>query len=242
MLYFILLFFSLSFASEGVHWSYDGPTGPDNWGHLQTENGLCDAGQSQSPIDLIAASGGARPEIEFSFRPIRLKVANNGHTIQVSTPNAGTLRIGKEYFDLLQFHFHTPSEHHVHGIKYPMELHLVHKQPETGQLAVVGVMLEEDSAPNEFLEEIWQHLPLSAGPIVDLRNSVINPTNLIPKNKKFFRYQGSLTTPPCSEGVIWNVFLHPIKISKEQVTAFQKLFPMNARPVQGLNERPILSN
>ena len=177
--------------------------------------------------------------IQFNYQPINLTVKNNGHTIQVDYPPGSAIVLDGKKYELLQFHFHTPSEHTVDRIALAMEMHLVHQNSE-GNLAVVGVLVKEGEE-NYFLQQIWEHLPESKGE-KEVKGVKINAENLLPSNRDYYSYSGSLTTPPCSEGVSWNVLKMPIEASAEQIEHFMEIYQMNARPVQPLNRRKIKLN
>lgn len=229
----LLLAGAPAMAAEDCSWSYEGVTGPDHWAEVcPPRNGTCAAGSRQSPIDLPNAPHVLLPQIGFHYQETPLEVINNGHTIEVEIEPGSFVRIGKERYDLVQFHFHTPSEHHLHGESFPMELHFVHRNL-LGELAVVGVFLQEGEA-NPLIQRIWNHIPdaEATGPI--------DPTQLLPENRGYFRYAGSLTTPPCTEGVRWHVLREPIEVSAGQIEHFREIFPVNARPLQPRNDRPVL--
>lgn len=221
------------------HWGYSGAEGPEFWGDLSKDFAVCKTGTKQSPIDIRSAIEAELATLEFNYTPVPLKVLNNGHTIQVPQEGAGTVKLrGKEY-KLLQFHFHAPSEHTTNGKPAPMEVHLVHKS-EDGQLAVVGVYMSE-GRENAALKAVFDNMPRSAGE-TEVKSASFNPADLLPSDKgqDFHHYIGSLTTPPCSEGVRWIVLDQGIEVSKEQVAAFKAIFPMNARPVQPHQDRFLL--
>ncbi|MGE0385351.1 MAG: carbonic anhydrase family protein [Gammaproteobacteria bacterium] len=221
------------------HWEYEGDAGPEHWAWLSREYRLCDAGQTQTPIDLDPAhtlSVGLEP-VRIAYKPVRGRVVNNGHTIQVDVDPGSALEIDGERYELKQFHFHTPSEHTLRGRHYPMELHFVHRNA-AGQLAVLGVMMDA-GARNATLGSVWAKIPAAAGASTSLP-AALDPNALLPASKAAFRYQGSLTTPPCSEGVKWVVLRDAIPVTQDQVSAFQALYPHNARPVQPINERSVL--
>lgn len=231
------LAFSLNVAAKDeVHWGHTGATGPEKWGDLSEEFATCKTGKSQSPIDLKGAIDENLPKISFNYKAVPLKVLNNGHTIQVDQQGGGTAKIdGKEY-NLLQFHFHAPSEHTVSGKSYPMEFHLVHKNAE-GRLAVVGVFIKEGKE-NPALKAAWENMPDKGGVEKAVASANFNSADILPKDKDgFHRYEGSLTTPPCSEGVLWTVLKEPIEMSKAQIDKFKSLMHENARPVQPLHGR-----
>jgi len=220
-------------TAHKAHWSYNGKTGPDQWGHLNPKYRACSSGREQSPINITHGKTKDIGNIRFYYKPSKLNVLNNGHTIQVEYDKGSSIRIDGERYDLLQFHFHTPSEHTIEGSSYPMELHLVHKNKK-GDLAVVGVMMVVGKHNSAF-ESLWENLPAKEGK--ENLAEKINVAGILPPGERTFRYTGSLTTPPCSEGVKWNVLLSPISISNEQLLAFQDLFKNNSRPVQKLGKR-----
>lgn len=220
-----------------AHWEYEGPSGPEAWGKLSPEFVACSEGQAQTPIDVSKAVPMGLSDIKFHYQPGKGQVVNNGHTIQVNYAQGSSIEVDGQSYNLAQFHFHTPSEHTVNGKRYDMELHFVHKN-EKGQLAVVGVLMDK-GANNEALTGLWAALPQEAGAQAELTEEMAL-TNLLPANRRVFRYSGSLTTPPCSEGVKWLLMESPIVVSDAQVQAFQQLFPHNSRPVQPLNNRVVL--
>ena len=221
------------------HWSYEGAEGPENWGGLSADFKTCSIGLEQAPIDLAHAIRAETGPVAPSFPSMPLTIVNNGHTVQVNCAPGGNSMIAGEAFDLLQFHFHHPSEHLVAGKTFDMELHFVHKST-AGKLAVLGVLIQQ-GAENTALAPIWAALPEQAGDPVPV-GTMIDPAALLPAQRQFFRYHGSLTTPPCSEGVLWTVFEQPIEASSEQIAKFAALFPVNARPVQALNDRKLLES
>ncbi len=238
---------SLAFGSEkgaghaggAPHWNYEGEGGPENWGKLSADFKVCELGTQQTPIDLRdavrAEVGGVAPQ----FGEMPLTILDNGHTIQVNcAPGSGTSIAGDRY-ELLQFHFHHPSEHLLSGKSFDLELHFVHKNA-AGNLAVVGVFFEP-GATNPALAPILSAMPREAGPAQTL-GTVIRPAELLPADRGYFRYHGSLTTPPCSEGVLWSVFKPPITAFEGQVRDFATLFPNNARPVMPRLRRFLLES
>lgn len=234
---------------EGPHWSYEGETGPAHWGALSPEWSPCGSGQSQSPIDIDRTMHADLPSMKTQFRPAQLRIIhqphvadeiNNGHTIQVNYTSGDTLRIGDDAFELKQYHFHSPSEHTVGGKHYPMEMHLVHRSA-AGALAVIGVFIEE-GAHNAAFDPVWSNLPQSKGAETHLENVTVDINQLLPSSTASYRYDGSLTTPPCSEGVKWIVMATPIALSAEQIGAFRALVHGNNRPVQPLNGRAVVTD
>lgn len=218
-----------SAAAEHVHWSYEGAGGPQNWGRLDPANALCGTGQRQSPIDIRDGFAVQLEPIEFSYQPSAFRVIDNGHTVQVNLAPGNTLTVGGRRFELLQFHFHRPSEERIHGRGYEMVAHLVHKD-EQGRLAVVAVLLERGSE-QAVVQQVWNNLPLEKNEEQPAR-SLLDPAKLLPSDRRYYTYMGSLTTPPCSEGVLWMVLKQPVQLAAEQIEIFARLYPMNARPVQ----------
>jgi len=219
------------------HWSYEGHGGPQDWGSLAPEYGACGAGREQSPIDLAKSIPSMQADPSVSWLPRPLEIVNNGHTIQVNSTGGGTVVVDGISYDLLQFHFHHPSEHTVDGAPYDLEIHFVHKAA-SGGLAVLGVLVTKGAA-NPTLETIWKSMPVKADETVHAE-VMLQPSALLPATGVTYRYAGSLTTPPCSEVVSWLVYSQPITASAEQIDRFAKLFPNNARPVQPLNRRKLL--
>ena len=230
-------------AAEGhggeVHWSYEGENGPQNWAKLKPEFNLCAIGKRQSPIAIqsdTTLQGPAEPLL-FNYMPSRGSVVNNGHTIQVDVEGDNSIVVRNSAFKLLQFHFHTPSEEMVNSKRYAMVAHLVHKN-DAGQLAVVAVLLEQGE-PNAFIDKVWTYMPLDSNDRVRMPEGLLDLNELLPKDQRYYQFMGSLTTPPCTEGVLWMVLKQPVKISAAQYKLFRQLFPLNARPVQSLNGRPV---
>jgi len=228
-----------AFASEGhaKHWGYEGEEGPENWGEMKEEYSACKAGIRQSPVDLMAPIKAELAPLEIDYQAVPLKVANNGHAIQVDQKGAGTLKFQGREYQLLQFHFHTPSEHKIDGKAREMEAHFVHKS-EQGQLAVIGVMINAGKE-NAALKKVWDNMPHDVTE-VGVEGASINAADILPAGKHYQHYIGSLTTPPCSEGVRWIVLNDPIEMSRAQIDAFKAIISHNARPVQPMHERFLL--
>ena len=220
---------------HAVHWDYEGEMGPEHWGK---EFPTCAKGKSQAPLNIKGPFEKVRFAVVPDYKPGPLKIINNGHTIQVNVVPGSKIRIDGKAFDLLQFHFHRPSEEHINGKPSAMVIHFVHKN-DSGELAVLGVMLQEGNE-NPGIKTLWSYAPPKEGPEVAPDNVAFNPTNLLPREMEFFHYDGSLTTPPCTEKVKFFILKSQVNISKEQVTQFP--FKMNARPIQALNDRKILTN
>jgi len=221
--------------THAAHWDYEGAMGPENWGK---EFPTCGKGKSQAPLNIKGPFEKVRFSIAPDYKQGQLKIVNNGHTIQVNVANGSKIRIDGKPFDLLQFHFHRPSEEHIDGKPSAMVVHFVHKSPE-GELAVLAVMLREGNE-NPGIKTLWTHAPKAAGPEVIPDGVMFNPANLLPKEMDFYHYDGSLTTPPCTEKVKFYILKTQVNIAKEQVTDFP--FKMNARPIQPANGRPIYTN
>lgn len=226
--------------NNDIHWTYEGLGNPLQWGKLKPDFVLCEIGKNQTPINLVETDmiEAKLSPIQFSYQNAMSNVVNNGHTIQVNYPEGSSIKIEGKTFNLVQFHFHTPSENQINGKSYPLEVHLVHKN-DKGELAVVGVMFEIGN-PSELIEMIWKNASSKINEPTKLAQE-INPMNLLPEDKAYFRFNGSLTTPPCSEGVRWFVMKKPLTASPEQIHQFKALMKHeNARPLQPVNARPIL--
>lgn len=228
---------SPAFAEEvHTHWGYGGAENPTQWGSLKKDFVLCETGREQSPINIKNAVVSSPANISFDYKPSPLVVVNNGHTIQVNYAKGSAVTINGEKFSLIQFHFHTPSEHEINNKASALELHLVHRN-EAGKLAVVGVLLNKGKA-NAVIEEVWNNIP-EVGKTNTISDRLINAANLLPKSRSYYSYAGSLTTPPCSEGVKWNLLVEPMTVSEEQIETFAKIYQVDARPVQPTNGRNI---
>ena len=226
-----------AFAAEGAHWSYEGNNGPAKWGDLDAANKACSIGSQQSPIDIEKSIRSQLSPLGLRWAKSADTIVNNGHTIQLNFAEGSTLTLGDTKYKLLQVHFHRPSEHTIAGKNYPMEAHFVHRA-ESGGLAVVGVLMAEGK-PNAAFSQIVKTMPASEGPPVKAAPT-INPKAMLPRHLGYYRYTGSLTTPPCSEVVEWLLLEEPIQVAAADVAAFAKLYPMNARPVQKDNRRYVL--
>lgn len=224
-------------AHEAPHWSYSGETGADKWGNLDKAFETCAVGQRQSPIDIRRTVLADLPPIQFAYKPVPLSIVDNGHSIRVETPGAGEITVDGETYELQQFHFHKPSEEKLNGKAYDMVVHLVH-QSKAGKLAVVAVMMEAGKEQS-LIRTLWTHLPLEQNKPVTRVDVKINPSLLIPAKRTYYTFLGSLTTPPCTEGVLWLVLKSPMQVSKEQLAGFGTLYKNNVRPVQGVNNRLI---
>jgi carbonic anhydrase len=234
-----LLFIAASVAhgaDHAPHWGYGGEHGPEQWGGMEAAFSSCKLGKEQSPIDIRNAKKSALPPLDFKYTNSNAEIVNNGHTIQVNLADGGALNLDGVPYKLVQFHFHAPSEEKINGKAYSMVAHLVHQSAE-GKLAVVAVLVTEGRA-NAALDPVFKNMPQTEGGKKALGTD-FNATELLPAQRSYFRYVGSLTTPPCSEGVRWQVLKQPVEVSKGQIAAFRKLYKMNARPVQPLNGRAV---
>ncbi|MDA0262244.1 MAG: carbonic anhydrase [Proteobacteria bacterium] len=219
------------------HWGYEGEGAPDRWGSLQPNFKVCDLGLEQSPIDLNGAITADVGGVDTRFAEMRLRILNNGHTIQVNCDAGSYSNIRGERYELAQFHFHHPSEHLLSGKNFELECHFVHRSA-AGALAVLGVFVKAGAA-NDALAPIWNAMPTKEAPELGAGSS-IRPADLLPRERGYYRYRGSLTTPPCSEGVLWTVYKQPIEASPEQIRRFAALFPVNARPAMPLHRRYLI--
>jgi carbonic anhydrase len=221
-------------------WSYQGATGTDFWGDIAPEFQTCSSGQAQSPIN-IEGSGFTLNvgSLDLNYQDTPLAIVNNGHTVRVDYQPGSTLTLDGEVYELLQFHFHQPSEHLISGKGSAMEAHFVHRNQITGDLVVLAVLMAEGEM-NKSLESIWQQILPADSPAAQISDLTINALQLLPENsRQYYRYQGSLTTPPCSEIVTWLVLKQPVSVSKSQLTKFFGAIGNNARPVQALNRRTL---
>jgi len=224
-------------AGAAAHWSYEGEGGPDKWGELQSDFKVCQLGLEQTPIDLSNGIQGDVGSVGYDYKPLPLRILNNGHTIQVNADAGSACVIGGARYELLQFHFHHPSEHLLAGKGFDLECHLVHKS-DAGALAVTGIFIRAGAA-NAALKAFFDAMPAKEGPEVRA-DGTIDIAAILPKSGGYFRYMGSLTTPPCSEGLTWTVYKEPVEASAEQIQKFAALFPNNARPVQKRNRRFVI--
>ena len=217
-------------------WSYQGEHGPAHWAEVNPEYAVCKSGKHQSPIDIRGAAADL-PAIEFSYAPSPLRIVDNGHSIQVDYAPGSFITVGGKRWDLVQFHFHHPSEERIAGQAYAMVAHLVHRDGE-GKLAVVAVLLKS-GRDNAFLEKLWKHFPAGEGPAHAPADAIVDAGQLLPADRGYYTFTGSLTTPPCSEEVTWFVLKTPVEVSKAEEATFAKRYPNNARPVQPVNDRAV---
>ena len=226
-------------GQKGVHWGYSGDIGPSNWGKLDKKFHMCSEGKMQSPIDVKVTKDVKLAPLDIKYIKGSKNIVNNGHAVQVNVQDGSKFIIdGKEY-DLKQFHFHTPSENHINGKSFPMEAHFVHATKD-GNLAVIAVMFKEGDADSSF-DKIVKSFPIGENKEKELVLSKDDINNILPSNRDYYKFMGSLTTPPCSEDVKWFVIKSPKSVSKEQIEAMQKeIGKKNNRPIQPSNAREIL--
>jgi carbonic anhydrase len=223
-------------AAHVAHWSYGGEGGPAEWGKLKADYSTCSSGKRQSPIDI---RGGIKVELEpikFNYRPTGFNVLDNGHTVQANLGYGNSIEVAGRRYDLVQFHFHRPSEERINGRQFDMVAHLVHKDPE-GRLAVVAVLMDQGKQ-HPMVQLVWNSMPLEKNE--EMQSPVpIDMNMMLPDDRRYYTYMGSLTTPPCSEGVLWLVLKQPAQLSADQLAVFTRLYPMNARPIQQASGRMV---
>jgi carbonic anhydrase len=226
------------FAQHAGHeWDYEGSKGPAKWGALKSDFSTCKLGLQQSPIDIRTTSKGALAPIAFDYAAAPLHIIDNGHTVQVNMAPGGGMTVDGVRYELLQFHFHTPSEERIHGKSYPLVAHLVHKSAE-GKLAVVALLFRTGKE-NPMLAKVFGALPTVKGEEQKHEDVSIDLASALPTTQGYYNFAGSLTTPPCSEEVNWFVLKTPVDMSAAQLGQFHRLYKHNARPVQPLHGRVV---
>ncbi len=223
-------------AAPPTHWEYTGPHGTAHWARMDPSFAECAMGHQQSPINIDRTEKADLPKLAFHYGTVVPTIWNNGHTVQVNVPAGNTLQVGSQTYELLQFHFHAPSEELIKGKSQPMVVHLVHKNA-AGELGVVAVLVHPGQ-DNPALGPVFEHLPY-AGEHITVDGLSLDLASLLPKSLGYYDFAGSLTTPPCSEGVHWMVLKEPATLSLRHVADFHKLIGSNARPVQPLNGRVV---
>ncbi len=223
-----------------TEWSYEGANGPEHWGDLDPAYATCKTGEAQSPVDIRTAKKAELPALRFEYKSGPLKIINNGHTavrVDYAPGNGNFLIVGDKRYELTQFHFHRPSEEYLHGKPYPMAIHFMHADSD-GKVAAVTVLLKAGGT-NPTIERLWEHMPATEGKAQEIAGVEVNPADLLPRDTSYYTYTGSLTAPPCTEGVIWIVLKTPRDISADEIKAFAGLYPHDVRPIQPLNGRVV---
>ncbi|WP_169053609.1 carbonic anhydrase [Alteraurantiacibacter aquimixticola] len=226
-------------AIAAEEWEYEGPRGADRWGQLHPDFEMCERGIMQSPIELGQGNATGDIELDVNWSAGPLTMLNNGHTVQANFAPGSSITSGGTVFNLVQVHFHTPSEHTLNGEHFPMVAHFVHAS-DAGELAVVGVMYEAGDAHAE-MQKLVDAAPAETQEATAVEGVTLDPNMLLPEDMAIYRYMGSLTTPPCSEGVNWHVVAQPVEVSQTQLDAMEAIMGMNARPVQLLNGRLLVA-
>jgi carbonic anhydrase len=231
---------TISLAQEAPHshWTYKGPSDPKHWGELDPAFASCSNGHHQSPINITGAKAADLPALKFDYNAVPLTIIDNGHTVMVTYASGSTLTVGDKVYKLTQFHFHHPSEEHINGEEFDMVAHLVHADAE-GHLAVVAVLFKKGAA-NPLLETLWKNIPPEKEKTVTPPDVSVNVKNLLPTDVGYYTFSGSLTTPPCTEGVTWYVLKATATLSPQQLATFAKLYPADNRPIQPTYQREIM--
>jgi len=215
--------------ANGTHWAYEGEYGPANWSKINSDWAVCGNGKRQSPIDIRDGMKVELEQIAFDYKPSAFSVTDNGRTVQVTMGGGNYITVGNRMYELQQFHFHRPSEERINGRGFEMVIHLEHKDSE-GKLAVLSLLLERGK-PQPVIQTVWNNLPLekrdTASPAI-----VLDPNDMLPQRRDYYTYMGSMTHPPCTEGVLWLVMKEPVQASPAQMALFSRLYPLNARPIQ----------
>lgn len=224
-------------SQEAPHWSYEGATGPEHWASLSEDFEGCEKGHGQSPVDLTEdVAVETDTPVTVHYRPVTAELVNNGHTVQANVSAGSSIVVDGTTYQLRQFHFHLPSEHTENGEHTAMEMHFVHEDGK-GELAVLGVLMKAAKGHSAFTD-LWKHLPAEEGG----RSHITKPVDLtrfLPGDRDQYRYEGSLTTPPCTEGVKWTVLEDQVRVTPRQVAAYRELFPKSNRPIQPRNDREV---
>jgi len=231
-------------AQEQPHpehtWDYGQLHGPSHWGELKPEFAQCVNGHHQSPIDIRNPQRADLPPIQFDYKASPLDIIDNGHTIMINYAPGSFMFVGGKKYELKQFHFHRPSEEKIDGRGFAMTAHLVHADP-NGKLAVVAVLLQKGE-DNPLVHELWNDLPKEKDKEEHLNNIQIEVARLLPADHGYYTFDGSLTTPPCSEGVTWYVLKHPVTVTAAEIEQFSKIYRNDARPTQQLYDRVVMES
>jgi carbonic anhydrase len=221
-------------------WDYGDAHGPGHWGELKPEFAPCRNGHHQSPVDIRNPQKADLPPIQFDYKPSPLDIIDNGHTIEVMYAPGSFISVAGKSYELKQFHFHRPSEEKINGKGYEMTMHLVHAAQD-GKLAVVAVLLEKGE-DNAQIREIWKDFPREKEKEERFSNIQIDPAGMLPADRGYYTFSGSLTTPPCSEDVTWFILKHPVTVTAAEIEQFSKLYRNDARPTQPLYDRVVLES
>ena len=223
-------------VARGTHWSYEGDSGPANWSKINVDWAKCGNGSRQSPVDIRDGMKVELEQISFDYHPSSFNVVDNGHTVQVGVSGGNYITVQNRMFELQQFHFHRPSEERINGKAFEMVVHLVHRDAE-GRQAVLALLLER-GAPQATIQTVWNNLPLEKFETMQ-PTILLDPAEMLPARRDYYTYMGSMSEPPCSEGVLWLVMKQPVQASPAQMALFSRLYPLNARPIQPANGRII---
>ncbi|MDR5758846.1 carbonic anhydrase family protein [Caballeronia sp. LZ035] len=225
------------------HWSYDGSKGPSHWAEIDKAFQACESGKSESPVNINTTTKAPpnTPRIQFFYEAMPVHLLNTGHAIQFGAqPSKDSVTLAGRRYQLIQFHFHSPGEERFAGRASPMDMHLVHADAD-GKLLVVAVQFIVGPRPNPVLGALLQDMPQHAGGETMDKAVMINPSGLLPEpTSGYYTYSGSLTTPPCSEGVTWIELKEPVRISAAQLKAMRRFYYHNQRPIQPLNGREVI--
>ncbi len=225
-------------GENGVSWSYSGDRGPDRWGHLSAQYKLCSEGRRQSPIEIRNTRARRLPALALHYKSSPLQVEHANSLVRIGYQAGSYMRVGSRRFELKEFHFHSPGEHLVDGRPGELEIHLVHRD-KNGRYGIIAIPVVAGRRFNVMLQRLREYLPINPGERRYYRRVGIKPVFLMPTDRSYYTYEGSLTTPPCSEQVTWFIMRNPLEVSIRQIADFQELLGATARPVQALNERPI---
>ena len=241
--FLLAAFFTLT-ASAGTAdhgWTYDGERGPAHWGAMTEAFHACESGRAESPIDVEKAKKAPTdmPRLKVNYQPLPIDIINTGHAVQFNaTPGTDSITLGNQAYQLVQFHFHSPGEERFAGKDSVMDAHLVHRS-EDGKLLVLAVQFQLGDQPNPVIQAMLDRIPSEKGAEFKVSAVMVNPIDLLPKHTSYYTYSGSLTTPPCSEGVTWIEFKERVSMTQQQLDAMQRFYHGNQRPVQALNGREI---
>jgi carbonic anhydrase len=237
-----LAFATFNASAEPAHeWGYSGEHGPAHWGEISKDFHACESGRAESPIDIGSAKKAPAdmPRLKISYQPLPIDITNTGHSVQFNAaPGTDSISLGDVAYQLVQFHFHAPGEERFAGKASVMDAHFVH-HADDGKLLVLAVQFKLGTKPNPVIQALLDRIPHEKGAEMMAKGVTINPLDLLPKNTGYYTYSGSLTTPPCSEGVTWIEFKEPITITQQQLHAMRGFYHGNQRPVQALNGRDI---